>query len=479
MWFEMDLLPQFATGVIDGLGRSFGCRFLPWVVQAWSWLRGRKTARGTMLPESLPVLRMVTSKEAAAGIPEGYQLCRYQASRLIETYIDSPPQQVDPGDTLWLVPVGEIWISTGISAGEVTAEAEVAIEFDPDAGLSSLLGSSQQFDRGWLTALVSGGLMGVLTSFEKNGAASLVGGSPATVLDCRERLNQALQDRGLRCTGLRVGSADSASKTAAERQDSTMAELAGDLAKIRSREEWEQLVFSLRAAGVPVDKTAAKELESMRDEVLSKAVNPNQAVTSLAQLTADAFERAGIEEPDLRRWQTVSERLKDDGPEADDGLSGTSAGAFAPAIGLATTKRPWTWHVWSRQEVDRRQLHYTKRTVRHCRAACEQALATIRELPVLRQVRDLNTQLSLIEELLATMPPLDPRTASLKLDSKTIKSLLRSLEEAVVTTERLAKQTENLFKQVPTSPGWQDALQMCLHSTSKLNQLVRDRRTVR
>ena len=135
--------------------------------------------------------------------------------------------------------------------------------------------------------------------------------------------------------------------------------------------------------------------------------------------------------------------------------------------------------MWSRQETDRRQLHYTRRAVRSCRVACDQALASLRDLPALRQVRDLNSQLVMIEELLDTMPPLEPQTASLKIDKQTMKMLLRSLEDAVLTTERLTQETGQLFAQTPSSEGWQQAMNACLRSASKLAQLVRDRRTVR
>ncbi len=478
MFFEMNLLSPLAAGAATGLGLSFGHRFLPWVVQVWDWLRGRKAGGTTGVSPSEFLLRKVTLADVTDGIPNGYQLCRFQGGTLMEKYTDSPPEQVDAGDVLWLIPAGEVWVSAGLTGDESTAQTEVGIEFDPDNGLLSLLDGDHDFNRDWLATLVGGGLMGVLASFGVSGAKVLRAGDPSTVSGCRERLDQALKMRGLRCTGLRT-SDGSANTVFGGDADSKVAELANDLAQIRNRADWEQLVQSLRMAGVPVDATAAKQLESMRDEVLQKSINSRQAVTSLAQLTTEAFERAGIEAPDLRRWQTVSDRLKDESPEHEASLTEPTPPTSSPAVGMAKTARPWTWHVWSRQEVDRRQLHYTRRTVRHCRAACEQALSIVKDMPALRQVRDLNEQLALIEELLATMPPLNPRTASLKIDTHTAKSLLRSLEEAVVTTDCLAKETERLFAQVPSAPSWQEANTACIRSTAKLAQLVRDRRTVR
>ncbi len=491
MFFDVDFTTQFVTGAAAGLGHSFGQRFLPWLANTWSWLRGRPRAIAGALPMAESLLRKVTLPELSEGIPAGYQLCRFRGDTLVEQYTDALPNHVGADESLWLVPTGDVWLPAEFAAGDTPAEAEVAIAFDPADGLSSLLSDNHQLSRGWLGALVAGGLLGVLTAIGKRGTQALLAGDPATTTGCCERLNQALKDRGLRCTGLRgvrerLASSAATSPTAEDAvtagastvegysRNASLDELANDLAQIRSAADWERLVQSLKSVGVPVDVPASQQLESIRDDLLKKAVSATHAVTRLGQLTADAFERAGIEQPDLRRWQTVSDRLRDDAPEPVATVT-----ASAAAVGVAMVKRPSTWFVWSRQETDRRQLHYTRRAVRNCRAACDQALSSLRDLPALRQVRDLNSQLVMIEELLDTMPPLEPQTAELKIDRQTMKSLLRSLEDAVLTTERLSQETGQLFAQTPSTEAWQQAVNACLRSASKLTQLVRDRRTVR
>ena len=485
MFFDVEFATQFVTGAAAGLGHSFGQRFLPWLANTWNWLSGRPTSVAGALPMAESLLRKVTLTELSKGIPAGYQLCRFRGDKLVEQYAGGLPSHVGADESLWLVPDGDVWLPAEFTAGETTAEAEVAVAFNPADGLASLLTDQHQLSRGWMGALVAGGLMGVLTSFGKRGAQALLAGDPATTSGCRERLSQALKDRGLRCTGLRgvreriapPAAAAATTSTVADdhgRDDATLDELAADLAQVRNSGDWDRLVQSLKAAGVPVDIPAAKQLDAIRDDLLQKAVSAPLTVSRLGQLTAEAFERAGIEQPDLRRWQTVSDRLRDDAPDPVASVTVPEV-----AVGVAKVRRPSTWFVWSRQETDRRQLHYTRRAVRNCRAACDRALASLRDLPALRQVRDLNSQLVMIEELLDTMPPLEPRTASLKIDKQTMKMLLRSLEDAVVTTERLAQETGQLFTQTPSTEGWQQALNSCLRSASKLTQLVRDRRTVR
>lgn len=262
----------------------------------------------------------------------------------------------------------------------------------------------------------------------------------------------------------------------AAKDDATLAELGTELQGATDAGHWDHVVEGLKCSGVPIDKTAAAQLEQLRDDLIKKATDAPQAVTRLGTLTAEAFERAGIGQPDLERWQNISERLGDDAPEP---IVEIKPVAESLAVGVARIQRPSTWFVWSRQEADRRQLHYTRRAVRNCHAACDQALASMRDLPSLRQVRDLNGQLVMIEELLDTTPSLEPRAAMFKLDSQTVKSLLQSIEEAVLTAERLTQETSKLFFQQPSTPEWQQALSACMRSTSRLSQLVRDRRAVR
>lgn len=480
MFFQTDLTAQFAAGAATGLGSTFGRSFIPWVIKSWNWLWGRKPAEpenqalaiSTSNTDSL--LRKVTLNEVSAGIPEGFQLCRFKGNSLQEKYLSTLPDAVAPDESLWLVPTGEVLVIAGFPAGESSGEAEIAVEFDPDQGLASLLAEDHDLNRGWLGALVAGSLVGVMSSLGKQSGTALASGDPAATDGCRQRLDQALQQRGLRCRKLRSIRESQSTEAINTAGDATFTELAQEVSQVRNASDWDKLVGSLKGAGVPVDAATTKQLDQIRDDVIRKAINPNQAVTGLARLTAEAFERAGIQEPDLRSWQNLSERLSTvDAPD-----TAGPASEYA-AVGVAGHKRPSTWCVWSRQEVDRRLLQFTRRTVRNCKVACDQALASLREIAPLRQVRDFNTQLTMIEELLATMPPLDPRTASLKIDAHTAKTLVKSLEEAVLVTESLSKQADLLFSQATSTPAWNDAMHQCMRSVTKLAQLVRDRRTVR
>lgn len=482
MFFQPDVMTPFTTGAAAGLGHVFGQRFLPWLLTGWRWLLGKSPAPGasTGSPNLLhnamgdSLIKKVSLADVAGGIPENYVLCRFQGNSLREKHVATTPKELAADETLWLVPAGEVVIRAAFPTGEGTAEAEVAVQFEPDDGLSGLLADGSELDRGWLGSLVAGSLLGVLTMWGKQSGKALVAGDPAAADGCRQRLDQALHARGLRCRSIRpIGESKDAGSGM---DDAAFQELAREVGQVRSSTDWEHVVGGLKGAGVPIDPIAAKELDRIRDEVIQKAIQPEQAVTGLARMTIQAFERAGIEQPDLQRWATISERLSDD----YSGANATDIAAVAAVpVGVATTRRPGTWHVWSRVEVDRRLMQYTKRTVNHCRVACEQALASLRDIATLRQVRDLKANLDVIDSLLSTMPPLDPKNSSLRIDAHTAKGLVRSLEEAVLVTESLAKQSDQLFAQAPATTGWQDNYQNCLRSVSKLTQLVRDRRNVR
>ncbi len=286
-------------------------------------------------------------------------------------------------------------------------------------------------------------------------------------------------------------------------QPSVPSELTSELKQIRTVEDWNRLEQSLRIGGVPFDKQALHQLNELRDKLLAQSIEPNMVATGLARMTAEAFERAGITRPDLQRWQTISDRLAgiDSEGTGDDhqtplmSLTGAAAvplsasaaasataSATVPATvatSVATSKRPSTWLVWNRVDVDERQLRYTRQSLRHCRNACAQGLASLDDLASLRQIRELNEQFQLIEELLATTPKLNAETASMRLDSHMVKQILKSVEEGVLTTEQLAIELDTLFTQTPGSPSWTRSVITCSRFTSRLSQLVRDRRAIR
>jgi hypothetical protein len=254
---------------------------------------------------------------------------------------------------------------------------------------------------------------------------------------------------------------------------------AEDLAKLvgglKSEADWNTLKDGMAQAGIPLDNSATQQLASLRDDVLKQAVSPDRAVSRLAALTAEAFERAGVQPPDLVRWETLAERLSDDGQEDVTEEPSRSAGA----IGVAAAKRPATWWMWNRAEVDRRWMQFVKRGVSHCCTACDQGLTEIRVLEALRPLRDLRDQVVLARELLDTMPPLTPDKRAFRIEAWRVKELLTSVEQAVTATEKLLTQTRALLALPPESSAWQNAVKDCRQSVSALIQNLRDRRAVR
>ena len=482
MFFESEYLNHFVNSAFAGLGHAFGQRFFPWISNSWNRLRGRGGAAApAQLPNSEALLRPVNLEDLVDGIPEGFQLCRYKGRALIEKYVDAPPERIADDESLWLVPTGPVVVSTGVTAGDASTTAEVAVEFSPDDGLVSLLTDDQELSRGWLEGLVAGGLLGVVTSLGHQKAAAFIKGDATANDGCRDYLNRTFKDRGLRCTSVRATQPGLPTDSITAPQSTTQTEtpppeLAAAIAEIRSQADWKQFVLGLRTNGLPVDDATSSQLDELRDGILAKSIEPNDAVNGLARMTVDAFERAGITQADLGRWQTISDRLESVNPTNDEDVPPANPKVN---VSVAKSSRPSTWLAWDRVDVDRRQLRYTGQGVRRCRSACDQALQSLRDLPSMRQIRELNEQLKLIEELLSTTPTLEIRTSSLKLDSHMVKSLLKSLEQAVLATEQLTQHTDQLFAERPASEGWQQRYQSCMQNVSTLVQLVRDRRAIR
>jgi hypothetical protein len=100
-------------------------------------------------------------------------------------------------------------------------------------------------------------------------------------------------------------------------------------------------------------------------------------------------------------------------------------------------------------------------------------------MSALRQIRDWHQELELINELSNTLPSLNQKAATLRLNPKRAKEAAKSLEEAVLTAEKLARQAASLFQQTPGSDSWNLAMLECQRATSLLSQSIQDRRDVR
>jgi hypothetical protein len=251
--------------------------------------------------------------------------------------------------------------------------------------------------------------------------------------------------------------------------------LADAIGTLKEPPQWEEVNASLVEAGVPLDRTAEEQLSTLRDEVLRQATSSKQAVGRLAGLTAEAFARAGVELPDLERWERLSQRLA--GAVLDDNLE--EPAPIAPNVAVAGGKQPKTWWIWNKGEVDKRLLRFLRRGIDHCWTACNQALAKVRDVGTLRELYALREQLGLAKELLSTMPTLTPSRKSLRVDGALVKELIQSVHQAVASTDDLTKHLNTLLNSEPASAERERASRSCGQAAALLVQTLRDRRAVR
>jgi hypothetical protein len=258
-------------------------------------------------------------------------------------------------------------------------------------------------------------------------------------------------------------------------QEVLAADMVVDLQKIETEKDYQQFVDGLQASGIPVDASTAEQLRALQTEVLGRAASL-QTLKSLADIAAEALQRVGVEPVDLRRWQSLAERLTESGPATDS--SPTTATPHVP-VDVATAKRPSTFWVWNRQEVDRRLTTFIKRVVQNCRAACDEFLSSGDDMSALRKVRELRERLDVIHELLTTTPTFAPETRALRLDGKKTKELIVNLEQGVTSAETLADGTRKLLERSPAATEWLSSADACLRAAASLNHDIRMRRSVR
>lgn len=468
MFFPPEVTTQLISGAAAGFGQAFGQRLVPWVVKSWQWLFGSAVASEPMIREV--ALAMLLK----SGVPKGCRLFLKRGETFLETTLPQLAPENCAGATLWLFPEGDVWQVARFATNGLVGQAEVGIEFAPESGFHCVMPTGGEFDHGWLSSLLQGAILGIVNTMPQESRPGLLLANPQSVSIFSQKLDESLRQHGMRCRGIRNVTGEFKSQQSTDTSDdSDFQGLATELSQIKTEKDWSRLVESLRAAGVPIDPSTTERLDRIRDSVLKHQVPPPEGVRQIAELTADAFQRAGIEQRDLQSWQVLSEKLGELPTEE-------KSSAPSPAsIGVATPKKPSTWFVWNREEVDRRQLLFTKRAVKNCRVAYEQALTTLSDITALRQIRELKEQVTLIEDLLATVPPLNPPRAAMRVDKQVAKELVSAYADAVKTTEELAARTDNLLNLSSVDQVWTTEFQACRREASKLAQMVRDRRTIR
>jgi len=259
-------------------------------------------------------------------------------------------------------------------------------------------------------------------------------------------------------------------------------ELVRAVQSLRSVSEWSKLLDEIQQFGIEFPKSAATELAQMQQPVLDRVAGSDHVAGSdrvlgrLAELAAEAFERAGIAPADVQRWQRLEDCLASE-PE----LATPAGGSSSAPVAVAGLARPSTWFAWTREELDQRLTTYLRRAVRRCDQACEQALRTHVEceVSVLRELRNWRTDLGLLEQFLTSLPPLNIKTRSLRPLSGRGKEATRGLEDAALVATNLIDATSRLFQQPVGSSSWNQNLLTCRQATSQLTQHVRERRDLR
>lgn len=463
-----ELLSAFISGTSAGAGHGFGRMLMSWLAGKWRSPKPSVTSNGLLAAVSLDELK-------ARGIPEGFHACRFNGDDFEQSYSrpDDLPASLNTSESLWLLPLGTQTIVSDITVGDVPILAEVALEFAPEAGLSALLGDSQSVTMSMLSEIAAGVLGGVGVAV---GAEAMATRSPSVIARCQNDLEAKLAERGLHCRSVRLLSEAEASASAAQAigldDCDPPDEVIAELAKVKTASDWQELIDSVSAVGVPISATALTQLSLMQQQVLERTETPVAIANRLAEVASGALQEAGITQPDLRRWQEIQRCLGDD-------LLISEEQATPAGVAVVVSKRPSTWFTWNREELDRKLVAFIHKTLKHCMHSCEQSLRSVRDIPSLRQIRDWNRELELINGLVGTLPSLNQKSATLRLNPKRVKEASKSLEEAVLTAEQLGRKAAALFQQVPSSEAWNAAMLECQRMASLLSQSIQDRRDVR
>ena len=474
-------------------------------------------------PQSQPDrVAVKTDGRAPSGdIPEGTMICFFREGMLLDVCREGRSPAPAAGETCWLVPSDDVPLQITLDAGGQTAAADLSVRFEPDSQLADLLEERSDLLREDLEALVTSQLVGLLDLLGQHASSDLLDMDDESRERLRAKLSLLLQTHGMRCTGLdrfyivltavpagaagpkpgpgrlRGGSAadtpllatlaDPAPPAGAEEPAAAAAaaELEPVLAKairsVKTDRQWEDLMAEIEASGMPVDEPAAAELDEIGEDVVGGEVKPEQAARRIRTMAEEAARKSGIPSPDLRRWKGLALRLRASETAAAPAEEGFGeplefAGGGSP---LRPARRPWTWWMLRRSSIDGRLQSFLKECTSQTRAALEQYRARLKDIRRAGQVRELGERLRTIDDLLATVPTLQPRWRKLRLDGGRVKELVQSVERAVTAAEMAQAEARELIQCPPGSDAWDEALAATDASLSALAEHLRARRAVR
>ncbi|MAT15967.1 MAG: hypothetical protein CMJ46_11940 [Planctomyces sp.] len=462
-------------GVVQGIAYAFGTRLVNWMVSGW-----RGGGRGTRDNQQCFV-RSVGVEELKNGVPEGHRLYCRDGEGFWELPVGEVPESIESDQSLWLIHEGEILLTAYGNDLQQGAEGyEVSLSIDPLNGLGDLI--DEYGDEITVTTL------GLAIASVFNRVLGATGTYPETLEAFKSAADTELGTQGIRCKSIRPIIAEDSVPTSAESRHSKPSvsldefesqrefdSLAAELNSVDSEASWKKLVMDpLERMNIPFDSKTRAELQRMQEEVIRRAISPETSVTRLAQLTEAALERAGISLGDLKLWRHSALRLDNDFSDLED----LDSAKTPTQVGVSTTKRPGTFWVWNRSEVDRRLLRYLRSITANGLHACNQGILRNENLDLARQLKKLEEQLELLSELIKTTPNLKKAVPGLRVDGKTAKVLVNQLNTAVRHGEKLNSHLAELLSQLEYDSNWEKIYSACLTDIDRLIFHVRERRNL-
>eukprot|EP00913_Durusdinium_trenchii_P023443 g22021.t1 len=384
------------------------------------------------------------------------------------------------GEEWWLVPADDTPMEVTLPLDNGSVNATVTVRFDAESELLALIDGREFLNQEDVLSLITSQLAGVVDMLGYEQPDELIGLGVGDQERLRAKLSLLLQTRGLRCTDLGQFEIPPAEETAAVEEEEPLpasfnADLTEAVCAVESEADWEGLVTTLEDGAGSFDDEAIGELQEIGTTVVTKKADPQKVASALQAMTEKARKKAGVVDPDLRRWRGLDLRLAN--AENDDGDDELSAVPGGPNI--RRKKRPWTWWMLRRRSVDDRLLSFLKNTVASLRREFDGYRSLHKFGKELVQLRRVDERFGMTLDLLETIPTTAPRQSSLRPDRRRLKELVKSVESAVTAVETAQAEIRRMNRETPGNDTWNEACTSLCASLDKLAANLRDRRAIR
>lgn len=395
--------------------------------------------------------------ETEKHIPDGFYVCTFEGVCLLDVADTIPVLNSVENAAFWCVRREDVPVAVAFPGKEPGKRIETVctVRFEPDMGLGNLFKNRTSLEINEFSDMILSQMTGLLNIMRAN---------PAELPDLdenareifRAKFSVLLSSQGMRCTNLEPFVEKENPLQEQVREVET--ELEEKVSKISDSDAWNAFVKVLTSEGMPASEVTESELKVLGDALIQNSITSQECVYGIRTLAQAA---AGKKDLDASYWNGLAIRLrldasaeKEGGNEDEDkeknknkdkeGGKAVPFLEFVPDVTPSRSRRPGKGWFFTRQvNLDKKLQNFLCEKVGAVHCGLIQVKSRVSDIRVQAAVRNLEKEISAVQDLLSVMPVLVSKTHDLRVENHRFPQILESMNQAVTAAEYLEAAVKN------------------------------------